>query len=138
VGEGDSDFFQLAADIAFWVAAGGSALALAFGLIRVVMRRWIPFLYWSPAITFSPLAVTALYERCGNVPRCLEMIAPIGGMNTIASLTGLADLLMPFAAFLAVFMALRRKGGAAPFLRPLSLLIGVLAGYASYALWAAR
>ena len=138
MGEGASGTIQLIADIAFWTAAGGSAMALALGFVRIVMRRWIPFLYWSPAITFAPLAVTAIYEKCDAVPRCLEMIEPIGGMDTGAQLTGIADLVMPLAALLAVFMAFRRKGGAAPLLRPLSLLIGVLAAYASYTLWAAR
>jgi hypothetical protein len=35
-------------------------------------------------------------------------------------------------------MTFRRKGGAGPFLRPLSLLIGLLSAYATYALWVAR
>jgi hypothetical protein len=138
VGEGASGILQSTADVGFWIAAGGSALAFVMGLIRVVMRRWIPFLYWSPAITFAPLALTAIYEKCGDVPRCLEMFEPIGAMDTIVQLTGVADLVMPLAALLAIFMAVRRKGGAAPLLRPLSLLIGVLAGYASYLLWAIR
>jgi hypothetical protein len=138
VGEDASELLATIANIGFWIAAAGSAMALVMGLIRVAMRRWIPFLYWSPAITFSPLAITHMHDRCGEFPSCLEIVAPLGGMSTIAQLTGLADLLMPFAAAFAIFMALRRKGGAAPFLRPLSLLIGLLSAYASYTLWIAR
>jgi hypothetical protein len=138
LGEGASGLLQLIAEIGFWIAAIGSATALVMGLIRVVMRRWIPFLYWSPAITFAPLAITAVYAKCLDAPGCSEIIEPLGGMETIAQLTGLADLLMPLAAVFAIFMTFRRKGGAAPFLRPLSLLIGVLAAYSSYLHWSAQ
>ena len=135
MGDGSAGFFGFLFNLAVGVAAFGSVAALLVGLIRVLMRRWTPLLNWSPAITVAPVAIVVAPSACPYYKTCLQLAEPIGGMGWIADLHPVANLVMPVAAIAAIWMAFRGKGGAGPWLRPLSLLIGLLAAYLALAPW---